>query len=142
MNRARRPTPSDPLERVASAEGLETPRPAVAMCLCIACLVVLLALAFVMPAWGADEPAKVILQMPANDVPAWLQTVLGALGSAVAVYAGIRADMARMGERAAQAMRAAARAHQRIDALYAARSGGPLPSAFESDPEHMTTRQD
>ena len=50
------------------------------------------------------------------DAPFILQ-VLIALGSGVGAYAAIRADLARLHERAQNAMTSAAQAHQRIDTL-------------------------
>ena len=45
-----------------------------------------------------------------------LQLVIGA-GSCLAVYVGIRADLARLNERANRAIETADTAHRRIDAL-------------------------
>lgn len=51
-------------------------------------------------------------------MPDWLLQLLTACGGAATVYAGIRADLARMNERATQAMEAAQRAHERIDNIH------------------------
>lgn len=50
------------------------------------------------------------------DAPFILQ-VLIALGSGVGAYAAIRADLARLHERAQHAMTSAEQAHKRIDTL-------------------------
>lgn len=46
-----------------------------------------------------------------------LMTILQVLGPAAAVYAAIRADLARIHERATNAHESATRAHARIDDL-------------------------
>lgn len=50
-------------------------------------------------------------------MPEWLFQLMSAGAGAAAVYAAIRADLATLHERATQAMTAATRAHDRIDAL-------------------------
>lgn len=50
-------------------------------------------------------------------MPDWIVQVLGYGGMIVGVYAGIRADLARLHERVSVAIKAAERAHERIDAL-------------------------
>lgn len=49
--------------------------------------------------------------MSLSYIPAWLQVII----AAGAVYAGIRADLATIREKAEQAAAAATRAHARID---------------------------
>ena len=50
-------------------------------------------------------------------MPEWLLQVIGMLAGGVAVYAGIRADLAATKERAKNAHESAERAHIRIDGL-------------------------
>lgn len=52
-------------------------------------------------------------------MPDWLLQFLGYAGGAVAVYAGIRADLARLGAEVKNAAAAADKAHNRIDQLIA-----------------------
>jgi len=51
------------------------------------------------------------------DLGTLLEVVIGSAGSAIAVYAGIRADLAKFMERATNAQDMAERAHARIDDL-------------------------
>ncbi len=46
----------------------------------------------------------------------WIQALL-ALGGSVAVYAGIKSDLARLHEKAHSVERSTNRAHERIDSL-------------------------
>lgn len=62
------------------------------------------------------------------EVPAWLQTLLGAAGAAAGLYAAIRADLARLHERATHALHTAADAHRRIDLIL---TGKAAPRAAE-----------
>lgn len=57
--------------------------------------------------------------MSLSDIPAWIQMLI----AAGAVYAGIRADLARITEKAENASKAAARAHERLDNLVTLRAG-------------------
>lgn len=50
-------------------------------------------------------------------MPDWLYQLLSAGAGAAAVYAGIRADLARLHEKAEAAVKAADKAHERIDTL-------------------------
>lgn len=50
-------------------------------------------------------------------MPDWLFQLLTAGAGAAGMYAAVRADLARLHERATQAMEAATRAHERIDNL-------------------------
>lgn len=52
-----------------------------------------------------------------NLDPAFMLQVLIALGSGAGCYAAIRADLARLHERAHNAQQAAEKAHRRIDAI-------------------------
>lgn len=52
-----------------------------------------------------------------GELPTWAQTMLGGLGAGIAIYAGIRADLARTLEIAIHARDAAHRANERIDTL-------------------------
>ena len=54
-------------------------------------------------------------------IPDWMFQLLTAGAGAAGVYAAIRADLARLHERATQAMQAAERAHERIDHLHGGR---------------------
>lgn len=54
------------------------------------------------------------------DWPAWITQGLAALGVGVGVYAGIRADLARLNERATNALESARQAHARIDGVLGA----------------------
>lgn len=47
----------------------------------------------------------------------WWVQVAGAIAGAASVYAAIRADLARLHERASQALASAEKAHSRIDSL-------------------------
>jgi hypothetical protein len=58
-------------------------------------------------------------------MPDWLFQLVTAGAAACGVYAAIRADLARLHERATQAMQAAQRAHERIDSIHHHRSPGP-----------------
>lgn len=51
-------------------------------------------------------------------MPDWLFQLLTAGAGAASVYAAIRADLARLHERATQAMASAERAHERIDTFH------------------------
>lgn len=51
-------------------------------------------------------------------MPDWLFQLLTAGAGAASVYAAIRADLARLHEKADQASRAADKAHTRIDDLF------------------------
>lgn len=51
-------------------------------------------------------------------IPDWLFQILTAAAGAAGMYAAIRADLARLHERATQALEAATRAHERIDGLH------------------------
>lgn len=51
-------------------------------------------------------------------MPDWLFQLVTAGAAAASVYAAIRADLAMLHERATQAMSAAKRAHERIDAIH------------------------
>ena len=51
-------------------------------------------------------------------MPEWLFQVLTAGAGAASVYAAIRADLARIHEKAEQAARAADKAHTRIDEFF------------------------
>lgn len=51
-------------------------------------------------------------------MPDWLFQLLTAGAGAAGMYAAIRADLARLHERATQAMEAAQRAHDRIDNIH------------------------
>lgn len=53
--------------------------------------------------------------------PEFILSCLVAIGSGVGTYAAIRADLARLTERATQALASADKAHERIDALHARR---------------------
>lgn len=50
-------------------------------------------------------------------MPDWALQLLGYAGGAVAVYAGIRADLARLGAEVKSAAAMADKAHSRIDQL-------------------------
>lgn len=50
-------------------------------------------------------------------MPEWVFHVVTAIGAGTGAYAAIRADLARLHERATQAQAAAAEAHRRIDAI-------------------------
>lgn len=50
-------------------------------------------------------------------MPDWLFQLLTAGAGAASVYAAIRADLARLHEKAEQATRAAEKAHTRIDTI-------------------------
>lgn len=50
-------------------------------------------------------------------MPDWLPHVLGAVAGAAGVYAAIRADLARLHERATMALASADQAHKRIDTI-------------------------
>lgn len=50
-------------------------------------------------------------------IPDWVFQLVSAGAGAAGLYAAIRADLARLHERASQAMEAATRAHDRIDHL-------------------------
>lgn len=50
-------------------------------------------------------------------MPEWLYQLLTAGAGAASVYAAIRADLARLHERATQALASADKAHNRIDQL-------------------------
>ena len=52
-----------------------------------------------------------------QELPAWAWQLLTAAGGAASVYAAIRADLARLHERATHAIDAAEKAHSRIDQL-------------------------
>ncbi|WP_426303904.1 hypothetical protein ACN9MJ_12855 [Acidovorax facilis] len=52
-------------------------------------------------------------------MPEWVLQLLGYAGGAIAVYAGIRADLARLGAEVKNAAVAANKAHDRIDQLIA-----------------------
>lgn len=54
-------------------------------------------------------------------IPEWLVQLAGPALAAVAVYVGIRVDLAISKERATNAMSEAARAHRRIDDLHGVR---------------------
>jgi len=49
--------------------------------------------------------------------PEFILQIIIAVGSGLAVYAGIRADLARLHERATNAQSSADKAHERIDHL-------------------------
>lgn len=50
-------------------------------------------------------------------MPEWLPQVIGAVAGAAGVYAAIRADLARLHERATMALASADKAHERIDSM-------------------------
>lgn len=50
-------------------------------------------------------------------MPDWLLQLLQAAGVGAGIYAGIRADLARIHERATVALASAEKAHARIDGL-------------------------
>ena len=50
-------------------------------------------------------------------MPDWLQALIPQAAGAAAIYAGIRADLARIHERATHALESADKAHSRIDSL-------------------------
>ncbi len=52
-------------------------------------------------------------------MPEWVIQLATAIGGAVTVYAGIRADLAALTVRAETALNSAETAHRRIDALQA-----------------------
>lgn len=54
-------------------------------------------------------------------MPDWLFQLMTAAAGAVGMYVGVRADLARLHERATQALETATRAHERIDNLQGAR---------------------
>lgn len=56
-------------------------------------------------------------------MPDWIFQALSVAGGAVAVYAGIRADLARLHERVRTAAEAASAAHRRIDGMLIERRG-------------------
>lgn len=51
--------------------------------------------------------------------PEFILQIILAIGAPVAVYAGIKQDLATMTERATNAANSAARAHERIDQFHA-----------------------
>lgn len=51
-------------------------------------------------------------------MPEWLFQVLTAVAGAASVYAAIRADLARLHEKAENANRSATRANERIDMMF------------------------
>lgn len=55
-------------------------------------------------------------------MPEWVVQLAGYGAGAAAVYAGIRADLARLHERVEAAKEAAASAHRRLDGLYGGRN--------------------
>lgn len=60
-------------------------------------------------------------------MPEWILQLLALAGGCAAVYGAIRADLARLHERTAQALESVKRAHERIDACHGApmtRQGG------------------
>lgn len=50
-------------------------------------------------------------------MPDWVVSLLPHAAVAVGLYAGIRADLARLAERATRALETAEKAHSRIDTL-------------------------
>lgn len=56
-------------------------------------------------------------------MPEWLLQVAGYAAGAAAVYAGIRADLARLHERVETAREAAKAAHRRLDDYIGRRAG-------------------
>lgn len=58
-------------------------------------------------------------------MPDWLFQLMTAGAAACGVYAAIRADLARLHERATQALTAAQRAHERIDTFHHQHRGSP-----------------
>lgn len=52
-----------------------------------------------------------------NELPGWAFQLLSAAAGAASVYAAIRADLARLHERASLAMDSASKAHDRIDKI-------------------------
>lgn len=58
-------------------------------------------------------------------MPEWLFQLVTAGAAAAGVYAAIRADLAKLHERATQAMDAATRAHERIDTLHTTQRSQP-----------------
>lgn len=57
-------------------------------------------------------------QSAGTDVAEWIYQLLTAGAGAASVYAAIRADLARLHEKAEQATRSADKAHNRIDDLF------------------------
>lgn len=51
------------------------------------------------------------------EFPTWVIQLLTAAGGAASVYAAIRADLARLHERASMALESASKAHDRIDKI-------------------------
>lgn len=52
-----------------------------------------------------------------SELPTWVYQLLTAAGGAAGVYAAIRADLARLHERASLALASAEKAHARIDSF-------------------------